>query len=76
MKTNPDDPVPYNMTDADGNIHGGLTKREYFASLAMQGIISNISGVADTRLCSKLAIQLADDLIEQLNKETILKRKK
>jgi len=50
----------------------GLTKREYFASMAMQGLLSN-SSVMNTQitktLMANLAIGSADALIEQLNKE-------
>lgn len=48
----------------------GLTKREYFAGLAMQGIISTthsstINSQAMTSICSE-AIELADQLLKQL----------
>lgn len=46
----------------------GLTKREYFASLALQGLVtqfeySNVDDIADT------AVQYADALIASLNKQ-------
>lgn len=54
--------------------HSGLTKREYFAGLAMQGMLLNggmmINGeksfAPDT--ISKLAIQQADELLKHLEK--------
>lgn len=50
-----------------------LTKREYFAAMAMQGIISTISGTPyyiseqDEKI-SKYAVRLADTLLEELKK--------
>ncbi len=69
--TNPDDPInpPLN---GDGY---GLTKREHFAALAMQGLMAsprNPGGVGpnDTitsKLITTLACQCADALIAALN---------
>ena len=43
----------------------GLTKREYFAAMAMQGMLANSQiGVG----CHILAVEMADQLIKQLNK--------
>lgn len=56
-----------------------LTKREYFAAFAMQGIISNaflmekmvkIGPRDDGWVIAKSALQYADALIAELNKET------
>jgi hypothetical protein len=52
---NKDKPVyPIHWTDHEGNarIDSGLTKREYFAGLAMQGILQNL-GIADKSLAKK-----------------------
>lgn len=53
----------------------GLTKREYFASLAMQGLLSNSDY---TRLSQKVtaiyAVEMADALIKELNEERITLR--
>lgn len=46
---------------------GGLTKREYFAGLALQGI-AMLQGVTSERTV-KIAVELADALIAELNKE-------
>lgn len=51
----------------------GLTKREYFAALAMQGILTN--SLFDTELeiqksIAALSVVHADALIEQLNKQS------
>jgi hypothetical protein len=54
--------------DGEGNsedtIKGGLTKREYFAGLALQGILANnktLNGAIE-------AVEYADELIKELNK--------
>lgn len=50
--------------------HYGLTKREYFAAQAMQGMIASNEWIADTlERVSKTAIEYADALIAELNKE-------
>lgn len=52
-----------------GNIEClGLTKREYFAAMAMQGILASGSDFFQT--ATSLAVQLADDLILKLNKSS------
>jgi hypothetical protein len=47
----------------------GLTKREYFAAKAMQGIIANKDGL-DIKIerIVESAVDIADALIEELNK--------
>jgi len=59
-----------NIEHPHGNVTcKGLTKREYFAAMAMQGYIS--CGKANVISCKSLAIysvQAADALIEELNK--------
>jgi hypothetical protein len=47
----------------------GLTKREYFAAMALQGIISNKDGL-DIKIerIVESAVDTADALIEELNK--------
>jgi hypothetical protein len=52
--TKPNDPVI-------GQFHG-LTKREYFAAMAMQGFLAHGYG------CSINAVLAADALIKELNK--------
>lgn len=53
--------------DSDGDaVRLGLSKREYFSIMALQGILASgkfISGHTE------FAIQFADDLIAQLNKK-------
>lgn len=47
----------------------GLTKREYFAAMAMQGVIANKDGL-DIKIerIVQSAVETADALIEELNK--------
>jgi len=47
----------------------GLTKREYFAGLAMQGMFSQHSFILkDTTELATIAIKCADELLKQLDK--------
>lgn len=67
MKTNPDD---YAFPTAIEAIDG-LTKREYFAALAMQGMLANnlLVGGDESALIARDAAECADQLIAELNKE-------
>lgn len=48
----------------------GLSKREYFAAMAMQGILSNEDNSYETAEDkAETAVKSADALIEALNKE-------
>ena len=78
MKTNPNDSafnsnakVEYNdYTKTQYRENTGLTKREYFAGLAMQGILSNFAAKnLKASSVSKEALFHADALIEALNKK-------
>jgi len=73
MKTNPDEPAY-----PDRQYGPSLTKRELFAAMAMQGIsasapaMSNIAapgkrGDECNKMLTKVAVSLADALIESLN---------
>jgi len=57
-----------NYVPSDGNCAPcfGLTKREYFAAMALQGMLA--SGNYIWQSAVPLAIQSADYLIEELNK--------
>lgn len=47
--------------------HLGLTKREYFAGLAMQGMLANTEYVLHSReTLAHNAVQMADELLKQL----------
>lgn len=85
MKTNGNDPAQaQDKRECIGrsrdmyNVHySGLTKREYFAAMSMQGILSNAEGcfthdnqkAYSPAQISKLAVAHADELIEALNNE-------
>lgn len=74
METNPNEPAFLSAaffdefgTDAPQE---GLTKREYFAAMAMKGIITNKDGL-DIKIerIAESAVDMADALIEELNKK-------
>lgn len=67
MKTNPND-MAFPLIDGSGA--PGLTKREYFAAMALQGICSSYVDINgwDARLAANDAINAAFFLIEKLNK--------
>jgi len=47
----------------------GLTKREYFAAMAMQGALANKSAHERTiEMITESSVRLADALIDELNK--------
>ena len=49
----------------------GLSKREYFAILCMQGLASkyNLKEPNDQEIISKMAVELADSLLTELERE-------
>jgi hypothetical protein len=47
----------------------GLTKREYFAGLAMQAFIPQSTGRINFKHLSEASIQAADALLEELEKK-------
>jgi hypothetical protein len=54
----------------DFNVNKGLTKREYFAAMAMQGILANhtYNNWDDYDLMAKDSCYAVDAIIAQLNK--------
>lgn len=67
------------MTHADDAIHPltsesapiGLTKREYFAAVAMQGIMASPQNeYFDIKEVARQAVEISDALIAELNKPT------
>lgn len=79
MKTEPNDPKNPIQIAKKANEHGvvieydnyfGLTKREYFAAMAMQGLLAKagINGEIYTDIVTH-AVLNADALINQLNQE-------
>ena len=61
--------LAYPVRKVDTINYTGLTKREYFASMAMKGIITNKDGL-DIKIerIVESAVDTADALIEELNK--------
>lgn len=61
----------WNDTGAYGNVYsfGGLTKREYFASMAMQGLLSEPAVQTKTHMecIAHNSVLIADELIKALN---------
>jgi len=72
MKTEPNQQAF--ASEGSGAIeHSGLTKREYFAAMAMQGLIGNNESMKNLEASGtnfiEIAVQAADALIAELNKE-------
>lgn len=59
-----------NPTNPDTDAEGGLTKVEYFAAMAMQGLLTkyNLSNPEDQKTITKLSVELSNELIIQLNR--------
>lgn len=78
MKTDPNDLIneseEYEYHENGDGIartikHGGLTKREHFAALAMQGYCSaGSTGMPNKLALAEMSVELADALINELNK--------
>lgn len=83
MKTNADDsispskqvknerlshPMAQGMSHSVEYAYPGLTKREYFAGLALQGLVSR-QAPGSIEVCTAHAVVCADALIEALNRE-------
>lgn len=46
----------------------GLTKREYFAAMALQGVLSHLTTRVSAEEVARAAVEVADQLIIELNK--------
>jgi len=65
---------PFPHQNSDGymqyDVHTGLTKREYFAAMAMQGLLSNLKGLRDMGFkdseIPEFAIIQANELLNML----------
>lgn len=70
MNTNPESPVFPLVVDVIDS-QWGLTKREYFAAMMMQAMLSNssVSVNESNSILARSAIQKADALIEHLNED-------
>lgn len=72
--TNPNEPINPTIWDDKHNPtfvrdNDGLTKREYFAGLALQGYCSaGSTGMPTAENLANYAVTVADELIKQLNK--------
>lgn len=71
MRTDPEDLAHPHFTANGKEVMGGLSKREYFAAMAMQGLLEGNDGmVADPCVVgatSIVALMHADALISALN---------
>lgn len=68
IRTIPGDPVDVIKINKEGIKWRGLTKREYFASLALQGLLHDDINTEHAAF-ARAAVHLADALIEALNNE-------
>ena len=80
MKSEPNENINPTGDHRDCEPRGGLTKREYFAAMAMQGLLANARiaenmgkyedqiSQAKQVVIAKMAITNADALINELNK--------
>jgi len=78
MKTNPNDLLnqlpSFNESESRNAVtmsSGGLTKREYFAAMALVGVLSGRQSKLNTyrgEWAAKAAVEIADNLINELNK--------
>jgi hypothetical protein len=83
MKTDPDSPIAPCLDTLEFRCTGGLTKREYFAALAMQGMVANPAIIGPNPTCgvayvngspetlAQMAVHQADALIVELNKQSL-----
>lgn len=68
-----DHAFPNHLHDTHGVLYGGLTKREYFAALALQGILAGFDPISQKRDLDPAeavseAVACADALIAELSK--------
>ena len=69
MRTKAKNPAFPLISDEGYVINAGLTKREYFASMAMQSALANKSAHERTiEMITESSVKLADALIKELNK--------
>lgn len=67
-RTNPDDSAGPYFSPECGTSHG-LTKREHFAAMAMQGILTRPTNLTFDTVATQ-SVRMADVLIAALNQET------
>ena len=69
LETKPNEPI--NTIEYNNNyVSMGLTKREYFAAMALQGMLAKYGSDYQVQT-AKEAVYFADALIEELNKNKI-----
>ena len=72
IKINDTEFFEYNLPNKEKQ-YSGLTKREYFAGLAMQGFCSNQEFLknlnGDPNLTAQACIEIADELLKQLEEK-------
>jgi len=54
-----------------GQVTGGITKRELFAAMAMQGILADSNATGEFKKVARLAVFHADALIDELSSNPI-----
>jgi len=64
MKTNPNDSIH----NSEQGPTDGLTKREHFAAMVLQGFLANSNAQGSVDDYARGAVNFADALIEELNK--------
>jgi hypothetical protein len=66
-------PVVADFGIDDRQCSEGLTKREYFAAMAMQGLCANsvVGQHSDFSFLATEAVKYSDALIKELNKQTV-----
>jgi hypothetical protein len=73
MKTDPNAPInPYKHLNCNGQIddqYKGLTKREYFAAMAMQGLLAQKPNRTSFSIIAMESVSCANALINELNRE-------
>jgi hypothetical protein len=67
MKTQANDPAF--AQHPDRHFDHGLTKREYFAAMALQGLLVMAKDDDSMQFLARQSVKMADALIEELNKK-------
>lgn len=61
----------YKSSPTDHEIFHGLTKREQFAAMAMQGLLTSAQNTIDRGFIIKNSVDYADKLLAELAKEKL-----
>lgn len=57
------------LTEEQATYYRGLTKREYFAGLAMQGRCANSNMMQSVNVIARMSVKDADAILEELAKD-------